>query len=499
VAETAADVAGAVFGPAEAVADAVMYEGYLLYPYRRSSAKNQVRWQFGVLTPRSWAEARGTPRDGVAGSAESWWQQSECLIQAPGDARLAVRVRFLQLQRRQVSERTPEGAFRLVPDLRAGPRRELTFDEAVPRSFDLNVNVGALLPGGRDFPLAVPGSVACETVTDGQGDVVGQVTRSRRPIAALVQVSGVGLPGTQDLVRLRVRIANAVSSTDPAVHRDGVLAYSLISTHSMLAVDKGSLLSLLEPPAWAEEASRACTNVRTFPVLAGATTGTTGCGTLMLSAPIILGDYPRIAPESPGDLHDATEIDEILTLRALTLTDSEKSEARATDARAAAILDRVETMPPAVLGRLHGTIRSGDQADGDGHTPRAPAGTSAPPHEHDDAGTPWWDPGADTSVSPATDSVTIAGTRVARGSRVRLWPRKHGTDPQDMFLGGKVAAVEAVLSDVDGSSHLAVILEDDPGADLHRWYGRFRYFAPEEVEPLPDTEMAPQPADGGRP
>lgn len=480
MAEPAADSAGTVFGPAQAVADAVMYEGYLLYPYRRSSAKNQVRWQFGVLTPRSWAEAQSTPRDGVAGSAESWWQQTECLLLAPRDATLAVRVRFLQLQRRQVSERTPEGAFRPVPELHAGPRQELTFDEAVPHSFDLNVKVGALLSGGRDFPLAMPGSVTCETVTGPQVDVLGQVTRSRRPIAASVQLSGIGVSGSQDLLRLRLRIANAVSATGPAVHRDDVLAYSLISTHSMLALDKGSFLSLLEPPEWAEKTSRACTNVRTFPVLAGTTAGPTGSGTLMLSAPIILSDHPQIAPESPGDLHDATEIDEILTLRALTLTDSEKREARATDARAAAILDRVETMPPAVLGRLHGTIRSGDQPDGDERTP-------------------WWDPGADASVSPATDSVTIGGTRVARGSRVKLWPRKRGTDPQDMFLDGKVAAVEAVLSDVDGSSHLAVILDDDPGADLHRWYGRFRYFAPEEVEPLPDTERAPQPADGSRP
>jgi hypothetical protein len=476
-----------------------MYEGYLLYPYRRSSAKNQVRWQFGVLTPRSWAEAQSTPRDGVAGSAESWWQQTECLLQVSGDAAVAVRVRFLQLQRRQVSERTPEGAFRPVAELHAGPRRELTFDEAVPHAFDLNVNVSALVPAGHDFPLAVPGGVASETVTDPRGDVVGQVTRSRRPIAALVQLSGIGVAGEQDLVRLRLRIANAVSSTPPTLQRDEVLAYSLISTHSMLALDEGCFLSLVEPPSWAEQATQACANVRTFPVLAGSAAGAAGCGRLLLSAPIILSDHPRIAPESPGDLHDATEIDEILTLRALTLTDSEKREARATDARAAAILDRVETMPPAVLGRLHGTIRSGDQGDGGRQTPRTAAVTTAPPHEHDDAGRPWWDPGADASISPATDSVTIAGTRVARGSRVKVWPRKRGTDPQDMFLDGKVAAVEAVLSDVDGSSHLAVVLEDDPGADLHRWYGRFRYFAPEEIEPLPGTETAPQAADGGSP
>ncbi|MBV8995805.1 MAG: hypothetical protein JO287_19360 [Pseudonocardiales bacterium] len=79
----------------------------------------------------------------------------------------------------------------------------------------------------------------------------------------------------------------------------------------------------------------------------------------MLSSPILMDyDYPQVSPESPGDLFDATEIDEILSLRTLTLTDDEKLEARATDPRAAAIIDRVEEFPQEVLERLHGAIRS---------------------------------------------------------------------------------------------------------------------------------------------
>lgn len=479
MAGTAADIDEAVFGPASAIADSIMYEGYLLYPYRRSSAKNQVRWQFGVLTPRAWAEAHCSARDGVAGAAESWWQQTECLIQAAPDATLSVRVRFLQLLHRSVSEPSGGGGFRPVPELRAGPRRELTFDEAVPHSFDLAVRLGGLAPRGQQFPLRAPGGATREIVTDPQGRLAGLVVRSRQPVTGVVRVSAARVPDAPDLVRLRLRIANAGSATGSALPRDEALRTSLISTHSMLAVDKGSFLSMLQPPPWAEQASRACANVRTFPVLAGNATRGPGPDQLMLSAPIILSDYPGIAPESPGDLHDAAEIDEILTLRVLTLTDAEKCEARATDPRAADILDRVETMPPAVLARLHGAIRSAEPA------------VSQP-------NTPWWDQGADAAVSPTTDSVTIAQARVARGSRVRLRPRTHGTDPQDMFLDGKVATVEAVLTDVDGSLHLAVTLEDDPGADLHRWYGRFRYFAPEEIEPLPEASRAAQPAERGR-
>ena len=78
----------------------------------------------------------------------------------------------------------------------------------------------------------------------------------------------------------------------------------------------------------------------------------------MLSSPIILYDHPEVAPGSPGDLYDATEIDEILALRVLTLTEEEKSEARGTDPRAAAIIDRCDEMPPEVWDRLHGAVRT---------------------------------------------------------------------------------------------------------------------------------------------
>jgi hypothetical protein len=103
--------------------------------------------------------------------------------------------------------------------------------------------------------------------------------------------------------------------------------------------------------------------------------------------------------------------------------------------------------------------------------------------------TPWWDPGADPTVSPDTDSVIVSGVAVAKGSRVRLAPGKRRADAHDMFLAGRTAQVEAVLLDLDGALHLAVTLEEDPGADLHRSHGRFLYFAPDEVEPLGTEEV----------
>ena len=77
----------------------------------------------------------------------------------------------------------------------------------------------------------------------------------------------------------------------------------------------------------------------------------------MLSSPIILYDYPEIAPESPGDLFDGTEIDEILNLRVLTMTDEEKWEMSQVDERARQILNRTETLTEEDFWKMHGTIR----------------------------------------------------------------------------------------------------------------------------------------------
>jgi hypothetical protein len=105
------------------------------------------------------------------------------------------------------------------------------------------------------------------------------------------------------------------------------------------------------------------------------------------------------------------------------------------------------------------------------------------PPNFDTGGIPWWDPEADASVQPGVDAVVIDGVPVARNSRVRLHPSRRA-DAHDIFFAGQEARVTAVLSDVDGAVHVAVVLLDDPAGDLHDWYGRYLYFAPDELEPL---------------
>jgi hypothetical protein len=217
----------------------------------------------------------------------------------------------------------------------------------------------------------------------------------------------------------------------------------------------------------------------------------------MLASPIILYDHPELAPESPGELYDGTEIDEILTLRTLALSDEEKLEARATDPRAAALIDRVESMDASTMERLHGTIRglrsgaSGALHPGASGAERSGASGAGGGGLADyDPAVPWWDPEADASVSPDTDSVLIGGQQVARGSLVRLRPGARRADAQDMFLVGRIAEVQAVLLDIEDQPYLAVSLTDHPDPDLSIAHGRFLYFMPDEVEPC-QAEGAP--------
>ena len=338
------------FESARAVADAILYEGYLLYPYRRSSGKNRVRWQFGVLAPRGWLEATGVVTSSVAGSADAWHQQTECLLRAPDSATVQVRLRFLQLQHRSVEARGSDGGFQQCDVLDVDGQRHMTFDEAVPREFDIAVQVGELRDDGHTVALEVPGGEDVEPLGE-----VGRVVRRRWPLSATVHISITAADAPFPVHRLRLVTENTTGSIAVDAPRAQALQRSLVATHSLLGIRGGSFLSLLDPPAWAGAAAKECRNVHTFPVLAGDPSNQD----VMLSSPILMDyDYPQVSPESPGDLFDATEIDEILSLRALTLTDEEKREARATDPRAAAIVDRVEEIPREVWERLHGAVRS---------------------------------------------------------------------------------------------------------------------------------------------
>ena len=467
---------------ARKVADAVMYEGYLLYPYRQSAQKNQARFQFGVLMPPAYLAADGSERSA---------SQTECLAECADDARVEICVRYLQLRRRAVQAAVAGGRLAETGRLRHGGAEYTPWDEAAECEQWFSIPVADLLGPGTQLAFGSPSGMEAQKLSDPQGAEAGLTWRWSR-LEGVLDVRAERVAGPYRALRLRVRVENRTQPPASPASRPDALPYALISAHILIGIGGGTFLSMTDPPEWAAAEVAACAQEGTWPVL----TGPPECRGLMLSAPVILPDHPEIAPESAGDLFDATEIDEILTLRTLALTDEEKLQARATDPRAAALLDRVEGLPPEMIERMHGAIRylSGPPGPAGSPEPGGPPVLSAPqgppglPEEHAGAAAqrvPWWDPGADTSVSPETDHVVIAGVRVARGSRVRMQPGARRADAQDLFLAGREAVVEAVLNDVDGQVHVAVSPVLDPLAELQRSHGRFLYFAPDEIDPLP--------------
>ncbi|OBJ03203.1 hypothetical protein A5659_23385 [Mycobacterium sp. 1165196.3] len=431
---------------ARTVADAVLYEGYLLYPYRGTSSKNQSRWQFGVLGPSGAVETGLGEDDALA---------AQFLVD--GARALTLVVRFLQLQHRRAERATDGGDFEPVDELSTATGSWLTWDEAV----ECEVSFGPLAFGDQPWSLPVTALGATDLeMLDG-----GRLVRERHEIRGVLTVTS---QPDGDLQRVSVRVTNTGAPVSAQDDKDSVIARSLIGTHLIAEVVGGRFVSLLEPPQSATDAASRCAQHRCFPVLAGPP----GTDDMLLISPIILYDHPEVAEQSDTALYDCTEIDEILTLRVMTMTDDEKAQARATDPRAARIIDECDAMSPEAMARLHGVLRDPHGLEvSAGLVPEIPDGMD------------WWDPMADNAVRPEIDAVLVNGVRVARGSKVRLRPRRNA-DAQDIFVAGKTARVTSVHEDVEGNKHVAVVVDEDPAADLHDWYGRYLYFSPDEVEPL---------------
>ncbi|MFI1158967.1 hypothetical protein [Streptomyces sioyaensis] len=460
------------FATARQVADAVLFEGYVLYPYRASAAKNRLRWQFGVLVPPAW----GTD------SAEHSFQRTECLMEPRSGARLSAELRFLHAQRRTVQRLCPDGGFETVEELELPDRVLVPWDEGTEERVTLEADVSKLTGEGVTVPFTRPAREETEQVHDAEGRLVGRLVRRCARLDGRVRLTAAAIDGPYATLRLTATVENTSGwkPDDAAADRTAALPHCLVGAHLLLGLSAGAFLSMTDPPEWARAAVAACRNEHAWPVLAGAD----GRSDVLLSAPIILEDHPAIAPESPGALYDALEIDEILALRTAALTDQEKREARGTDPRAAEVIELADTMPPEVLERLHGAVRALREVTGPGPATPDALAPEVPGLCPD---TPWWDPESDRSVDPVRDRITVDGRSVGAGSRVLLRPGRRRTDAQDLFLQGRTAQVEAVLHDVDGGVHLAVTVEGDPGVDIRREQGRFLYFQPDEIAPLEDA------------
>lgn len=345
------------------IADAVLYEGYMLYPYRASSVKNRQRFNWGALAPQSYSAANK--------GFEPFEMQTECLIEGDEKTTIKIKARFLHLLNREIGaleeplDELPENFkdFRLVSYLDIGGQLFQTWQEAVEREVDLPaVN---LTNTSETQQFSFPSKRELEPLRGENGKIVGVIIRSHKSISGETQLQINELPETpadgfpqnqkNSLFKITVNIRNLTAFENAGERsREEALLHSTVSTHTILSAERGEFVSLLDPPDVLREMAAGCQNVKTYPVLVGEE-GEKHC---MLSSPIILYDYPQIAPESAGDLFDGTEIDEILTLRIMTLTDEEKREMRGLDDHARKILERTEMMPDDQLLKMHGTLRS---------------------------------------------------------------------------------------------------------------------------------------------
>lgn len=338
------------------IVEAVLYEGYVLYPYRSSSVKNRHRWTFGGIYSKAYSEATG--------GSDPWMMQAACLIADSADPRLQLTVRFLQPTNRTT---LPEGQ---------------TWQEAIERRIEIGAQ--RLIDLLKE-PRVCPFSFAALQTNEPRGETEGSILREQRTLEGVATILGERI--AEELFRVTVRVENLtppggtgvppVRGTSkwrsPAdcgactVHgnphgrdaratgmdRDIASLDSFASTHLILAAEAGRFVSLTDPPEALAAIAAQCQNIGCWPVLVGRP----GERDTMLASPIILADYPEVAAESPGDLFDSTEIDEILSLRIMTLTDEEKRQAASTDDRVRGMLARTDALARDQLMSLHGTIR----------------------------------------------------------------------------------------------------------------------------------------------
>jgi len=397
------------------IVNAVLYEGYILYPYRASSKKNQrERFTFGRIYPQEYSDAQN--------AREPCLMQTECLVRNESrDAAIEITVRFLQPLARKTGEEV--------------------WLEAIERKVKLApVTLNAPIKQGHEFTFPAARSVDKES------------TRSNEMIRGRIEIET--WPLEQAVVKINARVLNESPLPAQVDNQDAVLMRTFASTHVILHAPGGKFISLLDPDPDCVELAGACRNIGTWPVLVGDKEKHEH--DTMLSSPIILYDYPQIAPESAGDLFDGTEIDEILTLRVQALSDTEKIEMRCVDEQARKILERVENLRPEEFLKMHGTLREVHKTN-------------------------------DEFFNPAQrrNTATVNGVTLKAGDRVRIRPKRRA-DVMDIALEGKIAIIEAVEEDVDRNVHFAVVLDEDPGRDigLMRHVGHRFFYAADEVEPL---------------
>jgi len=221
------------------IANAVLYEGYLLYPYRQSAIKNRTRWTFGVVYPREYSEANG--------GIEPWTMHTECLVEGRVDEiSLDVTLRFLHLLVRTVIRPEPVKDDRFEMNASEWSLASRLADEPLQEGMEREVNtldlsLSDLLAHPRRVAIEFPAARMVDYPTDGSS---AEIIREQQALAGALILAAEQVD--TNLFKLSVEIENTTPETGGVTsRREAVLFQSFVSTHTILQVQQGSFTWLL--------------------------------------------------------------------------------------------------------------------------------------------------------------------------------------------------------------------------------------------------------------
>jgi hydrogenase maturation protease len=399
----------------DALANAVLYEGHILYPYRASAKKNRRRFTLGRVYP----EACDIAENGV----KPCLMQTQCLVEAPPSATLAVTVRFLHPMERDIGALAaplrklpaPDNPdfFHVVPELEIEGTHYPSRQEAVERAIRTPaLTLSALRDELRKIPFSLVACRSIEPILDHRQHIAGVIVRKQEAIAGRVELKAE--PVNASVFKITVRIVNQTPVPSSLLHDpDEIVMRTLASTHTILRVENGEFISLIDPPPTYARAAEVCRNIGAWPILVGEEQKNEH--DTMVSSPITLYDYPKITPESPDDLFD----------------------------------------PVGIGGEKRGM--GGEEVLDE----------------------PLFNP------AMRLETVSINGVSLRKGDMVRVRPKSRA-DAMNPALAGKIAMIESIGQDAENKTHLALVLEDVPGREpgLLRQPGHRFLYGTDEVEPL---------------
>jgi hypothetical protein len=331
----------------EKITQTVLYEGYSVFPYRRSSTKNVKPVPFGTIYPQVYQKHHPEVHSTT---------QTECIIQGSAETTVEITVRFLHLQRKRLLkidfERFGQNQFQGSDAIEAGGETHSSGWRAIERKIKLGKHkIAELIDHPLKEELTFEDEQSSEMIYHEDGKIAGNIILKQSEISGNVNVLAKPVGIEEEGYKITVKITNTTRADHPeSCTRDEIYEQSFLSTNTILQAEEGTFISQADPPETWEKVSETLKNINTWPVLVEKD------DRKILSSPIILYDYPEIAPESLGDLFDSTEIEELLLLQIAALPEKEKKEIDQADGKMEAMLRRIENSTPEDLMKLHGRL-----------------------------------------------------------------------------------------------------------------------------------------------